>query len=172
MDGIFTNSENKRSKHKSVEWYTPKWVFDCLGINFDLDPSSPHDHETFVPAKTKYTIFDDGLSKSWAGTVWLNPPYGASTPVWMRRFIDHGNGISLVFSRTDTSWCQDVMQCCDAMLFVRGRINFEPGHENKHKRSRCGAGTVMFAFGDRCVDALSNMADKGVFIRSKNTDLQ
>ena len=164
MDGIFTNAEAKPRSQKSVEWYTPKWVFDELGIVFDLDPSSPHDHETFVPAAKKLTIFDDGLSQDWLGTVWMNPPYGRETPFWMRRFIDHGNGIALVFSRTDTAWCQEAMRSCDAMLFVGGRIDFEPGHENKHKKSRCGAGTVMFAIGDRCVEALKKLSDRGVFL--------
>jgi len=120
----------QRSQHKSIKWYTPKRVFDEQGLDFDLDPSSPHDMESFVPAKTKYTVFDDGLSKEWSGRVWMNPPYGPNTPFWIRRLIDHGNGIALVFSRTDASWCQEAMRNADAMLFVSGRIEFVPGLEN------------------------------------------
>lgn len=151
-------------KHKSVEWYTPKWVFDELGLEFDLDPSSPHDMETDVPAKEKYTIFDDGLKKPWYGRVWLNPPYGQSTPFWIRRMIHHNNGIALVFSRTDAAWCQEAMKAATAMLFISGRIDFIPGRENAHKKSRCGAGTVIFSFGHECATALRNMSDRGVFI--------
>lgn len=164
MDGLFTDTNRKKNTHKSVEWYTPKWIFDTLGISFDLDPSSPHDMESFVPANTKYTIFDDGLKKPWVGSVWLNPPYGKHTPTWMGRMSDHGNGIALVFSRTDAMWCQEAMRTCDAMLFISGRVEFVPGHENKHKASRSGAGNVMFAWGDRHVMALSRMRDFGYFI--------
>ena len=64
MDGLFTNEGAAKNTHKSVEWYTPKWIFDELAIAFDLDPCSPHDMESQVPAKVKYTIFDDGLSSS------------------------------------------------------------------------------------------------------------
>lgn len=164
MDGLFTNTAAAKNTHKSVEWYTPAWVFEALGLEFDLDPSSPHDMETAVPAGWKYTVFDDGLSKKWFGRVWLNPPYGKDTPFWIRRMIDHGNGIALVFSRTDAGWCQEAMKACTAMLFIAGRIDFVPGKENEHKKSRSGAGTVMFAFGRDCAHALKRMSDRGIYM--------
>ena len=164
MDGIFTNKAIAKNTHKSVEWYTPKWIFDELGAEFDLDPCSPHDMESEVPAKTKYTVFDDGLSKEWSGSVWLNPPYGKETPFWMSRMVNHNNGIALVFSRTDTIWCQLAMKNCWSMLFINGRIQFVAGLENQHKRSRSGAGTVMFAFGEDMAIALERMSDRGIYI--------
>lgn len=166
MSGFFDQNV-QRSKHKSVEWYTPKWVFDALAIDFDLDPASPHDMESMVPAKTKYTVFDDGLSKEWFGRVWLNPPYGRDTPFWIRRMIDHGNGIALVFSRTDASWCQEAMRGSTAMLFMSGRIEFIPGLENQHKKARCGAGTVLFAFGEESAIALKRLSDRGIYLEVK-----
>ncbi len=164
MDGLFTNPDAKRPTNKSVEWYTPKFIFEELSIQFDLDPCSPWDMETAVPAKTKFTIFDDGLSKEWFGRVWLNPPYGKDTPMWIRRMIEHGDGIALVFSRTDSAWCQEAMKACTAMLFISGRINFVPGKENQHKKSRSGAGTVLFAFGEDSAKALERIRDRGVLI--------
>lgn len=165
MSGLF--GENiERAKYKSVEWYTPSWVFSALGLTFDLDPASPHDMESMVPAGTKYTLFDNGLKKPWFGRVWLNPPYGPDTGTWVRRMAQHGNGIALVFSRTDASWCQDAMRSAQAMLFVSGRIEFVPGLENAHKKSRCGAGTVLFAWGEECVSALQRLSDRGVFINA------
>lgn len=152
-------------RHKSVEWYTPAWIFDALALTFDVDPCSPHDAESAVPARIKFTVFDDGLKQSWTGRVWLNPPYGRSTPFWMRRFIDHANGIALVFSRTDAQWCQDALRTADACLFIAGRIEFVPGKENQHKRSRAGAGSVMFAYGDDCAAALSRLSSHGVYLR-------
>jgi len=164
MDGLFTNKNAVKSSQKSVEWYTPAWVFEELAIDFDLDPSSPHDMDSIVPAAKKFTIFDDGLSKDWYGRVWLNPPYGKDTPFWIRRMIHHGNGVALVFSRTDTAWCQEAMNACTAMLFVSGRIEFIAGLENQHKKSRCGAGTVMFAFGKSNAIVLKRMSDRGIYI--------
>lgn len=166
MSGMFGEARSVAT-HKSVEWYTPQWVFDELGIDFDLDPSSPHDMATAVPATTKYTIFDDGLKKPWFGRVWLNPPYGPDTGMWVRRMVEHGNGVALVFSRTDANWCQEAMKAASAILFVSGRIEFVPGKENQHKKSRCGAGTVLFAFGQECATALRKLSERGVFLECK-----
>jgi hypothetical protein len=167
MSGFFAESV-ARNEQKSVEWYTPKWIFDELMVNFDLDPCSPHDMKTAVPALTKYTIFDDGLKKDWFGRVWLNPPYGRETNLWIDKMINHGDGIALVFSRTDAKWCQYALKKATAVLFLSGRIEFIPGHENKHKKSRCGAGTIMFAFGDDNAAALKRMSDLGVYFNNSS----
>lgn len=157
-----------KTKHKSVEWYTPAWVFERLGVTFNVDPASPHDMETAVPANIKYTVFDDGLNQPWFGRVWLNPPYGKTTGLWMKRMIEHRNGIALVFSRTDAQWFQKAMISASAILFVRGRIEFIPGLENQNKVSRCGAGTAIFAFGEDNADALARLSDRGFFIRQRD----
>lgn len=165
MSGMF-GTVREIPKHKSVEWYTPQWIFDALGITFDLDPASPYNAPTHVPAEAHYTVFDNGLTKPWFGRVWLNPPYGPDTGFWIRRMIDHGNGIALVFSRTDAAWCQEAMQAATAMVFLAGRVEFVPGLENQHKRSRAGAGTVLFAFGEDSARALERLSNRGVFFKS------
>lgn len=149
---------------KSVEWYTPAWIFDALGLKFDMDPASPHDMATPVPAAEKLTVFDDGLRSQWRGLVWLNPPYGRKTELWIRRMIDHGRGLCLVFARTDAKWSQEAMRAASAALFFAGRIQFIPGNENAHKRSRCGAASVLFAFGDEAAIALKRLSDRGVYV--------
>jgi len=163
---LFPLPSSAVSGHKSVEWYTPKWIFDELRLSFDLDPSSPHDAATHVPTRHAYTVFDNGLTNPWFGRVWLNPPFGPDIGFWVRRLIEHGHGIALTFSRTDAAWCQEAMQAAHATLFLAGRVEFVPGHENRHKRSRSGAGTVLFAFGDDCADALDRLAGRGVFFRA------
>ena len=45
---------------------------DCI----DVDPASSEAANKIVRASTYYTIEDEGLSKSWSGRVWMNPPYG------------------------------------------------------------------------------------------------
>ena len=163
VSGLF-GTEIKRSHHKSVEWYTPKWIFDDMGITFDMDPCSPLNHETFVPAEKKLTIHDNGLTSKWIGKVFLNPPYGTQTARWMGRYLEHGNGIALVFSRTDSVWFQKCFQRSDAILFFAGRIDFIPGHENKHKKSHSGAASAMFALGEECIEAVKRLRDKGTLI--------
>ena len=64
---------HEKSIGASDEWYTPPFIFDALGLEFDLDPCSPgEDH--WVPATTVYT--SGGIERDWFGTVFMNPPFG------------------------------------------------------------------------------------------------
>lgn len=35
----------------STDWYTPSWVFERMGIEFDLDPCQPIEVIKWIPAK-------------------------------------------------------------------------------------------------------------------------
>ena len=78
----------------SDDYYTPKWIFDALGLHFDLDVASPP-HPTNVPCERYYTQQDNGLSSDWYGRVWMNPPFSKPQP-WVERWVEHGNGIALL----------------------------------------------------------------------------
>jgi hypothetical protein len=79
-------------------------IFEALGIEFDLDPAAPAGDVPWVPARAHYSKVDDGLARPWFGRVWLNPPYGRDVDRWMRRLVGHGDGLALVFARSDTRW--------------------------------------------------------------------
>jgi hypothetical protein len=85
--------------------------------------------------------------------VFVNPPYGAHTPVWMRKLADHGDGIALVFARTDVRWFQDVAESADLICFVSGRIKFYKG-DIVNQGGTPGAGSMLVAWGKRSADAL------------------
>lgn len=71
--------------NKTVDWYTPKWIFDELCIEFDLDPAAPIGGVPWIPARHHYSLQDDGLKQPWSGAVWLNPPYGKHTSDWLKK---------------------------------------------------------------------------------------
>jgi hypothetical protein len=105
------------------DWYTPKSVFDRLGVEFDLDVCSPVGGTGFVPAKKFYSIEDDALVKPWDGFVWMNPPYSCPTP-FVEKFIAHNNGIALVpFSKSN--WFIKLWNKSDAMCPIEPNIKFE-----------------------------------------------
>jgi hypothetical protein len=109
------------------EHYTPPGIIaavvECLGT-IDLDPCS--DPGATVPATTHYT--KDGLSKPWAGTVYMNPPYGREIDHWVTKLCEeHQDGgvteaIALLPARTDTQWFKRLRDypCC----FIEGRLTF------------------------------------------------
>lgn len=116
----FNTSAKDQSKD---EWLTPPIIFKSLG-KFDLDPCAPI-KRPWPTASKHYTIRDDGLSKPWHGRVWLNPPYGRETFVWLERLADHGSGIALIFARTETRGFHDVIwKRAHAVFFFKGRLTF------------------------------------------------
>lgn len=145
---------HESATNDTQEWYTPKYIFDALGLTFDLDPASPGAEVVpWIPAKTHYTILDDGLSKPWHGRVWCNPPYGDKTAEWVARFVAHHNGVMLVFSRTDTGWFHNQAVKADCICFVRGRISFTSGIIGKGGAG-AGAGSMLLGCGDVCAEAV------------------
>jgi hypothetical protein len=92
------------------EWFTPKSIFEALGLTFDLDPCSPGPGH-WVPAKRIYTKADDGLRQPWHGFVFMNPPFGGRRDQvpWLRKFFAHGNGIAIVAARTSADWFHELV---------------------------------------------------------------
>lgn len=114
------------------EWYTPpeyvEAAREAMG-GIDLDPASCETAQANVKAKRFFTVDDDGLSKPWAGNVWLNPPYSkdligrfASKVVEQSSRFDQA--VVLVNNATDTQWFHELSGVCSAICFFRGRIRF------------------------------------------------
>ena len=147
----------------NVDWWTPEWVFPELGLEYDLDPAAPEGGVPWIPAARVYSPVEDGLAQPWAGRVWLNPPYGKGTPAWLKRMHDHRNGVALVFARTDCAWFHDYAAEADAILFLRGRIQFVDAR-SRTAQSGAGAGSMLIAWGQDNVAAVERMADRGLFV--------
>ena len=145
---------HENTVNKTVEWYTPKYIFDALGLAFDIDVCSPGlDVVPWIPAKRCYTAADDGLASLWEGKVWMNPPYGKETPIWLKKLANHGNGVALLFSRTDTKWFHDYISTAGAVCFLRGRINFINGLDFSSGKAP-GAGSILIGYGEDCAFAV------------------
>lgn len=144
------------------EWLTPPWLLARLGA-FDLDPCAPI-VRPWETAARHYTAHDNGLAQPWAGRVWMNPPYGLEAARWLRRLADHGNGLALVFARTETEmFFSQVWPRADALLFLRGRLAFH--HVSGTKASHtAGAPSVLVAYGQRNAECLRAAADLGVYV--------
>ena len=107
---------------KNVSWVTPKWILDALG-EFDLDPCTP-DEMPWETALRRYTKFDDGLIQPWEGRVWLNPPFDKRGRwSFLKRMVEHGNGIALVSASTETEWFKEWVW----KEVHEGRLDFTPG---------------------------------------------
>lgn len=150
---------------RNVEWYTPPWVFNRLGLDFDLDPCHPKQIIEWIPARETYSELDDGLKRPWNGRVWLNPPYGKQISAWLKRMHEHRDGIALVFSRTDCGWYHDIVANADSILFLRGRVKFVDSI-GLTRGSGAGSGSMLVAWGDDSVAALERMRDLGHLVKN------
>jgi|SRR5579864_1012023 len=123
---------NVHFKSESCEWETPQDVFDKLNLEFGF--------KTDVCANivnTKCANYFckrvDGLIQKWTGACWMNPPYGRTIKLWMKKAyesaLDGAIVVCLVPARTDTAWWHDFAMRGE-IRYIRGRLKF-----NTHKNS-------------------------------------
>ena len=116
-------SRNKEGNPKNDEFYTPAFIFNALGLEYDVDVCAPCGGVPWIPAGEHYCIKDDGLAQEWHGLVWCNPPYSNPTP-WMDKFMAHGNGLALV-PTSKARWFKRVWQEADGLLMLESAFKFE-----------------------------------------------
>lgn len=104
-------------KAESVEWATPKAVYDQLHaeFGFDFDPCPLGGiHDALAP-----------LFVEWSGKrVFCNPPYGDISK-WLKRGQEAEVAVFLIPARTDTRWFHDMcLPFAKEIRFIRGRLKF------------------------------------------------
>lgn len=150
----------------TTSWYTPSWIFQELGIEFDIDVCTKEGGVPWIPSKKNYSLPSNGLDLPWEGKVWCNPPYGKETPLWLDKFCTHKNGIALVFSRTDTKWFHEYVAKADVILFLQKRLKFVDGL-SKTEGSGNTCGSLLLSFGDECNEAVFKLKDKGFIVDNR-----
>lgn len=161
MQRDFNTPVTERSKD---EWLTPPAIVQQLGP-FDLDPCSPV-VRPWDTAKTHFDVHVDGLKQPWFGRVWLNPPYGDQTFLWLKKLADHGNGIALIFARTETrGFHEQVWQRADALLFLKGRLKFF--HVDGSQGGAANAPSVLIAYGQENARRLVEFGQGAFVVLSK-----
>lgn len=113
------------------DWLSPLHIVDAANETLggiDLDPCASLSHIDNVPARIKWTVSDDGLSRDWSGSVYMNPPYGRPIGDWTAKLVSESKSgrvsafVALVPARTDTRWFADFDGC--VYCFIRGRLSF------------------------------------------------
>lgn len=109
------------------EWSTPPDFFAGVAARFgpfDLDVCAS---ATNAKAPRYFTKDDNGLVQTWTGRCWMNPPYGRTIGLWMRKAFESALGgavcVCLVPARTDTAWWHEYV-ARGRVEFIRGRLKF------------------------------------------------
>ena len=108
-------------------WATPPWLTDLLP-EVDLDPCT--NNRSTVKARTTYDLGrrEDGLRLEWAGSLWLNPPYGDVMP-WAEKLCCSPLVTSCAFlvnADPSTKWWRLLTSRLTVALFFYKRIQFVP----------------------------------------------
>lgn len=143
-------------------YLTPPHILRALG-EFDLDPCAAPSPRPWPTAARHIELPEDGFAAKWEGRVWMNPPYGSEMGRWLAKLADHGNGISLIFARTETAmFHESVWAKAHGLLFLRGRLAF---CDRKGKPvGSAGAPSVLVAYGADNADVLAACGLPGRFI--------
>lgn len=114
----------------SDDWPTDPAVFAALAREFgpfDLDVCASPDN---AKCPRFYTAADDGLTQPWEGRVFMNPPYGRTIGLWMRKArlaaADGALVVCLVPARPDTAWWRESKAEATLVRFYPGRLRFGP----------------------------------------------
>jgi len=116
------------------EWYTPVEYIIAARIvmgGIECDPASSKIANKIVEAIKYYTAKDDGLTKKWGKTVWMNPPYAQPacsqfTSTLAKKFSEGEvkQACVLVNNATETAWFQEILSLSKAVCFIGGRVKF------------------------------------------------
>jgi hypothetical protein len=118
-----------------VEWHTPAVIINAArrvmgGI--DLDPASSAAANRRVGASIYFDRAADGLSRPWAGRVWLNPPFSENSAFIARLMAEYDAGhveqaCVITFASLDTAWARRLMAF--PRWYPVGRVAYIPGWE-------------------------------------------
>lgn len=139
-----TKAALKAANYRTVttgenEWYTPTLYVEMARTvmgGIDLDPASCAEANETVGADHFFTKEDDGLTLSWYGRVWLNPPYSRDLmPAFVDKlkqefaFGDVSQAIMVSHNNTDTAWFHSISEAAAAVCFPKKRIKFYRGDD-------------------------------------------
>lgn len=144
---------------KSDEWYTPKHVFDAMGVHFNQDVAGSLSLHQHVPCD--YVIANESLSTFWRGFVWMNPPFGGRNALqpWLEKFFAHGHGVALTPDRSSAPWFRYAWERADLVLFTP-KLKFVRADGSVGKSP--SSGTALWAVGGTGMQALKNAAAAGL----------
>ena len=120
----------------------------------DVDPASSEKANEIVKARLFYTVDNDGRRQPWKGNVWMNPPYAQPLIAEFCELLlgkyqggEVQQACVLVNNATETLFYQDMLEACEAVCFIKGRVKFidEQGIESGAPLQ----GQTVLYFGDR-----------------------
>jgi len=141
----------------SSEWRTPPSIIEPIGLTYGFDPCAPVNGYCCVEATVRFTVHDNGLTKSWAGLGigLVNPPWSEKRRAvvgWLCKFFAEADGgIFICVARTSADWFQEIalaraeLICLPATKTRFYRADGTPGPEPTNGIALIGKGEIACA---------------------------
>lgn len=159
------------------DWLTPPSLLEALGAierdadepsgwrlsrtPFTTDPCASR-NQPWPTARVMWDEDADGTSREWKGDVWLNSPHGSELYAWVARLAAHGNGIALLYARTDTvGFHAHVWAKADAVFFFSGRPWFHIPVCGLRAPANCGGPMCCAIYGERSMRRVKRLLRRG-----------
>lgn len=160
--GVAGMPPGAQRKSTGDDWLTDPALLKALGP-MDLDPCASV-RQPWPTAKVMWTVYEDGFSRAWpkGSFVWLNSPYGAALWAWVARLADHGDGLALLYARTETQGFRaHVWDRADAVYFFAGRLWFHKPVTGEQAPHNCGGPMVLACYGEEAVRRAAKLEAPG-----------
>lgn len=133
--GLQSHAARVTTSSKKMDWGSPRAFYEKLDaeFGFQLDACA---HARNYKHVLYFDEEQDALKQDWMGlVVFLNPPYGRLTPVFLRKAFEESlkgaTVVCLIAARIGTEWWQEcVVGKADEVRIVKGRLAFEDGDGN------------------------------------------
>lgn len=169
----YARSDLSHLSSESDDWFTPRELIeaarDAMG-SIDLDPASCITAQSVIRAGRFYTKAIDGLRTDlpWAGSVWLNPPYGrgdSSAGAFVERLVKEFRAGSvsqaitcLNLQSASANWFQPIWDHATVHVVCHGRPNFWRMDKESSQPTK---GIICSYFGHRVDDFARSFAHLG-----------
>lgn len=177
--GLYNLAKMPHVSHNSGnnEWYTPSIYVEAARMvmgSIDVDPASSQKANETVKATKYHTTNEDGRGQPWIGNVWMNPPYAqplisefCDLLVKKYREGEVKQACVLVNNATETMFYQGMLNTCEAVCFIKGRVKFvdEQGNESGAPLQ----GQTILYFGPHVTDFGMMFQPFGVILYGNNT---
>ena len=150
---------------KTDLWATPQSLFNTLQaeFRFTLDVCANADN---AKCRDFFAEEQDGLSQEWAGTCWMNPPYGREIGRWVEKAYQSAKKgatvVCLLPARTDTHWWHDYVSRATEIRLYKGRLKFGDAVNSAPFPSAL----VIFSAGQLNTGRVVHAAQKAAFPKS------
>lgn len=115
------------------DWATPKDLWNQLNDSYDFELDAAASLTNHLCDEWfGLDHFDEnrrnGLTGTWIGRTWVNPPYGRGIYDWVKKASQHDDLVMMLLpSRTDTKWFHEFAMTKADIQFLKGRLKFGAG---------------------------------------------